>query len=61
MIFGTGRRINYVSFQQAIMLLLLPGIFMLLYGCRGDPEKEKIVVLTFDDAVQSHLDFVAPC
>lgn len=30
-----------------------------LAGCHH-PGKEKIVVLTFDDAVQSHLDYVAP-
>ena len=40
--------------------ILLPFIFLLLAGCTGHPEKDKIVVLTFDDAVQSHLDFVAP-
>ena len=33
---------------------------ILAAGCNGRRTKEKIVVLTFDDAVQSHLDFVAP-
>jgi peptidoglycan/xylan/chitin deacetylase (PgdA/CDA1 family) len=33
---------------------------ILAAGCSGRKSKDKIVVLTFDDAVQSHLDFVAP-
>lgn len=33
---------------------------ILIAGCTGRKGSEKIVVLTFDDAVQSHLDYVAP-
>lgn len=40
------------------VLLLL--VAVLATGFSGSGSKEKIVVLTFDDAVQSHLDFVAP-
>ncbi|MEN8155753.1 MAG: polysaccharide deacetylase family protein [Bacteroidota bacterium] len=43
------------------ILLLLTGIYVsLMTGCASNGSKERLVVLTFDDAVQSHLDFVAP-
>jgi peptidoglycan/xylan/chitin deacetylase (PgdA/CDA1 family) len=47
-------------FPFSTAFILLPGIFFFLAGCAGNPAKDKLVVLTFDDAVQSHLDFVAP-
>ena len=31
-----------------------------LFGCNSRSKQEKIVVLSFDDATQSHLDIVAP-
>ncbi|MBE0655361.1 MAG: polysaccharide deacetylase family protein [Bacteroidales bacterium] len=41
---------------------ILPGITAasLLISCSTDSYDEKIVVLTFDDAVRSHLEVVAP-
>lgn len=44
------------SFISALMLIFA----FTMVGFINHKEKEKIVVLTFDDAVQSHLDFVAP-
>ncbi len=46
------------SFIQSILLMLI--LTILMAGCSINPGKEKIVVLTFDDAVKSHLTFVAP-
>lgn len=52
------KKLNFLS--PAIILTLL-----LFTGCdgmsdRGKDNSDKIVVLTFDDAVKSHLSFVAP-
>jgi peptidoglycan-N-acetylglucosamine deacetylase len=47
------KRVNY---QSALLFLAA----VIVVGCSDRKGKEKIVVLTFDDAVQSHLDYVAP-
>jgi peptidoglycan/xylan/chitin deacetylase (PgdA/CDA1 family) len=44
---------NQLAFGMLIFAILAA-------GCSNLKSKERIVVLTFDDAVQSHLDFVAP-
>jgi peptidoglycan/xylan/chitin deacetylase (PgdA/CDA1 family) len=43
---------------QCLLLILIT--VMMMAGCSRKTGKEKIVVLTFDDAVQSHLSYVAP-
>lgn len=44
--------------RLGISLLILP--LILLYSCNQGNSNEKVVVLTFDDAVKSHLTYVAP-
>jgi peptidoglycan/xylan/chitin deacetylase (PgdA/CDA1 family) len=44
------------TLRKYLLLLILTGLVMDGYS----KNREKIVVLTFDDAVQSHLDYVAP-
>jgi peptidoglycan/xylan/chitin deacetylase (PgdA/CDA1 family) len=46
------------AFIRIIAVLLIP--MALMTNCNQGTGKEKIVVLTFDDAVQSHRDLVAP-
>jgi peptidoglycan/xylan/chitin deacetylase (PgdA/CDA1 family) len=47
------RILSQLKAMTFIVIILITG------GCKLN-RREKIVVLTFDDAVQSHLDFVAP-
>ena len=56
-----------MKFKKATMkrILNLLTSAMLIFtiltaGCSNHKNKKKIVVLTFDDAVQSQVDFVAP-
>jgi len=41
-----------------IAIIMMTGI--IFSGCNPEKPAQKLVVLTFDDAVQSHLDYVAP-
>lgn len=49
---------KHVNMLYSWLCLLIVGIC--ISSCVPDISKEKVVVLTFDDAVISHLDYVAP-
>jgi len=49
--------------EKSWLVIVVIGLSMLLLSCtpaQQAPDGRPLVVLTFDDAVQSHLDFVAP-
>ncbi len=46
--------------KKRILNIALSLVIFSILSCSTDPKKEKLVVLTFDDAVKSHRSFVAP-